>query len=73
MKVRLASDLPAPRSVVRAVEKSGEGRLRSASGLRERPRPARGCGIVGGEPSVVLAEPGKGDVVSTGVKLRGCR
>jgi hypothetical protein len=53
--VLLVTDDPFSRSVVRAEEKGREGRLRPASGSRERLRPCAGCGIAGGGPSVVRA------------------
>ena len=44
-KLRVITDTDAPRSVVQAVGKTGEGRLRSASGSGEWLGPARWCGI----------------------------
>jgi hypothetical protein len=47
-QLRVITDTDAPRSVVRAGEKTEEVRLRSAVGSREWLRPAARCGIVSG-------------------------
>jgi len=44
-QLRVITDADAPRSVVQAVEKTGEVRLRPAFGSREWLRSARRCGV----------------------------